>query len=376
MSKRIASAIMLTAALSLSPGSPWLHAIGGGEGAGSAGPARPVDETRSAAHDGTVAIRTYAGTVAVTGWDRPEVKVTGTLDRDIVRLDLSSSDGQTTIETVPPDRNRITAKMRLSCDLKVMVPTGSSVRVSTLSANLTVRTIAGAVQCDTLGGRIDVAGAPGIIGLRTLNGSISVSGPARRLSFQAMGGARAGDKQDREAGSITIDGEVPEVMGTTLGGVVTIRGSVMKDYDISTLSGAITIDGALAKDGRLKVDAGLGGSIALTLPVGVEGKFTLDCPLSSVDMKGFNPKAKVRWTFRSEKESISMIRVDGGKAGEFRIGIDPPGHLEDLRLPALTLGSPLNEFDVGEADSARIWLELGFGPRTAGEGPGIVLKTK
>jgi hypothetical protein len=335
---------------------------------------RAVEESRSATSDGTVTIRTYAGSVSVTGWDRAEVRVAGTLGRDIVRLDFASSGSGTAIETVPPDPTRITSKMQLSCALEVSVPASSSVRVSSLSAEVTVRDVDGAVECDTLAGRIDVAGVPGVIALRTLSGDIAVAGPASRVSFQTMGGRGAAD--GRGAGEVSIVGDVPEVMGSTLGGAVRIRGMLMKDYDISTLSGAIVLDGDFADDGRLKVDAGLDGSIDLTLPADVRGKFTLNCPWDRVDLKGFAPKAGIDWVFRNEEEVSARIKLVGEASGPVTIAIEPRGRVTGFpALPRITLGGSFSEFDVGSPGKARVYLEAGsLGRRSSGSN--IVLKTR
>jgi hypothetical protein len=359
-----------------------LAAFGAGSGEAAPESPRTVDESREAASTGAVSIKVYAGSVKVMGAEGNEVRVTGTLGRDIKRLDFTSSDDSTKIETIPPDRNRITSAMKLSCELEVTVPEGSSVQVASLGADVTVRDVKGEVKCDTLGGNIDISGAPGIISLRTLSGSISLRGPAQRVSFEAMGSGKTDDgmgggvEPRPRGGGVTIEGNVPEVMGTTLGADVLIRGSSMKDYDLGTLSGTVTLDGILLKDGRLKVDAGLSGSIDITLPSDVQGKFTLNCPLSRIDMKGFAPKADLNWVFKDEGDARGRISVSGGAPGRVKVDIEAPDRTIGLpALPRISLEGSFNEFDVGAPETARVFLGVGL-LEGRSSGSGIVLRTK
>ena len=50
-----------------------------------------VDETRQVAADAVVTFEGVSGTVVVSGWDRAEVRVTGTLGRRIEKLEITGS---------------------------------------------------------------------------------------------------------------------------------------------------------------------------------------------------------------------------------------------------------------------------------------------
>ena len=56
-----------------------------------------VDQKRPAASDAVVNIENMAGSVKVTGWDRAEVQVKGTLDPDAT-LDLGGSEKRILVE--------------------------------------------------------------------------------------------------------------------------------------------------------------------------------------------------------------------------------------------------------------------------------------
>ena len=61
-----------------------------------------VDEKRPASATGTVEISNVSGLVKITGWDKAEVQVTGTLGRGTERLELSGSGNRTLVKVVLP----------------------------------------------------------------------------------------------------------------------------------------------------------------------------------------------------------------------------------------------------------------------------------
>src|SRR5512134_501354 len=84
----------------------------------------PVDQKRPAAPDGTVSIENMSGSVKVTGWDRPEVQVKGTLG-DGGELVFDGGEKRTTIEVEAEHGD----PMGIRSDLEVFVPPGSSVPI-------------------------------------------------------------------------------------------------------------------------------------------------------------------------------------------------------------------------------------------------------
>ena len=82
----------------------------------------PVDQKRPAAADGKVSIENMSGSVKVTGWDRAEVQVKGTVGSG-GELSFDGSEKETTIEVEAEHGN----PMGIKSDLEVFVPAGSSV---------------------------------------------------------------------------------------------------------------------------------------------------------------------------------------------------------------------------------------------------------
>jgi hypothetical protein len=379
MTKRSAlAAIMMVGALTA-------FARGGGEsslpGLGSDVRAvRTVNETRTATADGTVDIATMSGSVTVRGWDRPEVKVTGTLEPDVVAIDFTVSGSTTTIDVRGPEPGKQkTKRILLGSELEVSVPAGSSVRISSVGADAEVVDVAGVRECRTLGGAITIRGGAGPVLASTLGGSITVQAPASRIDFSTMNG------------EVTIDGPAAEITGRTMNGPVRISGARIVDCDIATSNGDLSIDASIEKNGRLKAVTELGGTIELVVPAETEGRFSIGCRSEDIDMSAFRPRGEIAWVFR-DRASSSLLRLDiWGTAGselpaaaaraavDVRIDLGGKMTARDLaiEIPAarITLGRSLNEFTVG-AGGARVYLETAALARGKAEGPPVVLKTR
>lgn len=375
MTKRSAlAAIMMVGALTA-------FARGGGESPPpDARAQRAVDETRAATADGLVDISTMSGSVAVRGWDRPEVKVAGMLGADVVALDVAVSGDTTTIDVRAPDPgSQKGKKIDLGSDLEVFVPAGSSVKVSSLGADIEVVDVAGVRECQTLGGSVTITGGAGPVIASTLTGDITLDAPSSRIVFATMRGA------------VTIRGATSEITGRTMNGTVNISDARIVDADLSTMDGDITIDAEIAENGRVKAAAELGGSIELVVPADTEGRFTVGCRSDELDMSGFTPHGKIEWVFRDRASSSGLLlNVWGGDESErpaaaaraaADVWIDLGGRTTarglSVEMPAtrLTIGGPLNEFTVG-AGGARVYLEVPSFSRQKAEGPRIVLKTR
>src|ERR1700744_6586362 len=64
--------------------------------------AASVDEHRAANPQGAVEIDNVAGSIDVQGWDKPEVAVSGTIGKDVERVDVTGDSNRTSIRVVLP----------------------------------------------------------------------------------------------------------------------------------------------------------------------------------------------------------------------------------------------------------------------------------
>ena len=111
-----------------------------------------IDQHQSADPNGIVEVVDVAGSVLISGWDQPEVAVTGQAGDDVQRVELTSSGNRTTIRVLVPDSRHWLGDS--SAKLVIRVPAHSSLNVSLVSADLKLSGVSGAQQIRTVSGEI------------------------------------------------------------------------------------------------------------------------------------------------------------------------------------------------------------------------------
>ena len=215
-----------------------------------------VDEKRPASKDGTVEIRNVAGSVKVTGWDREEVSVTGTLGKGTERLEFSGSGKRTLVKVVLPQ----TSHHVDGSDLEIKVPTASTLDVETVSADITAEKVSGALKLETVSGSVTAGGDPAKFDARSVSGDVEItaaSAPGRAKSV---------------SGDVTLKGVAGAVEAGSVSGKVLVTGGEVSGVELETTSGDIRFAAGLAKNARLDAKT-VSGEVELILPADVAADF-------------------------------------------------------------------------------------------------------
>jgi DUF4097 and DUF4098 domain-containing protein YvlB len=215
-----------------------------------------VDEKRPAGKDGVVEIRNVAGSVRVTGWDREEVAVTGTLGKGTERLEFSGSGNRTLVKVVLPHNSRHVD----GSELEIKVPAASTLEVETVSADITAEKASGSLRLQSVSGGVAVGGEPKEFNVKTVSGEITVtatSAPGRAKSV---------------SGAVTLQGVSGSVEASSVSGNLVVKGGEISRVEMETTSGSIRFDAGLTKDARLDART-VSGEVKLILPAGVEAAF-------------------------------------------------------------------------------------------------------
>src|ERR1700723_4098782 len=122
--------------------------------------ATSVDEHRPANPQGAVEIDNVAGLIDVRGWDKSEVAVSGTIGKDVERVDVTGDSNRTSIRVVLP-RGMHFGMSDGEARLVIHVPTNSSVSASLVSSDLKVSAVHGALELRTVSGNISGEGGGG-----------------------------------------------------------------------------------------------------------------------------------------------------------------------------------------------------------------------
>jgi len=278
---------------------------------------RAVDERRAADPRGDVEIVNTAGKVTVTGWDRPEVAVTGTLEDGVERLEFTSSGGKTLIRVVQRDRG---SSMRSAggAVLDIRVPQQSAVDVSVVSADLVLRRLPGEQRLATVSGDVDA--------------ELGVEASARSVS---------GDLR------LTTTPATKRLEVNAVSGEVTVTGGAGGRVEIRTVSGDARLTLGTVSDARFK---SVSGDLGMRLALAPDGRFAAESVSGSVGID-FASSPSARFQLRSFSGDIGVCPAvqpaagaasadrSGQRSREFRNG-DGDGRVEvqtmsgDIRLCA------------------------------------------
>jgi DUF4097 and DUF4098 domain-containing protein YvlB len=194
-----------------------------------------VDETRSAAPDGVVAVQVLAGSISVSGWDRDEVKVTGKIDDEYYELEIEGSGQRTSISVEPIKKSM--DHLDDTVELEILVPRGGRVEAETLSADVTVEAMSGAVTVSSVSGTVKISGAVPEADLSTVSGTliVSTSTELRRGDFNSVSGTIKLNAELSPDGSFsfeTVNGDIE----------LHIPAGTSAEFDIESFSGDIEND--------------------------------------------------------------------------------------------------------------------------------------
>ncbi len=230
---------------------------------------RAVDEHRPADANGQVEIQDVEGRIEVSGWDKAELAVTGTLSPGVERLDITSAGAHTTLRVVMheshgPDHWRGDRETHLV----VHVPTHSSLTTTLVSADLKVSGISGNQDLHTVSGDVTTA-AQHEVRINTVSGDAHLTaGPETRLVEVAT-----------VSGDVTVSGGGGDVNVSTVSGDGALTLGAVSRAHFKTVSGDFTVAADLAADGRLDAESVSGG---------FRIKFTGAMPPAAYELQSFS----------------------------------------------------------------------------------------
>ncbi len=216
-----------------------------------------VERTVPARADGLVTVTNVAGSVVVTGWDRDEVEVTGTLGRGVEELAVESRGGTVEIEVELVRRSR---GRDGNADLEIRVPRGCELDVEVVSADVDVSEVDGEVTIESVSGAVDVEGRPKELDVESVSGSIEIDAEVRAAVVESV------------SGEIRLTGVVRDVEASTVSGRIEIEAGEIAGLEIETTSGHVELSGSLAAGAEVEIESH-SGSVDLGLPSSTSARF-------------------------------------------------------------------------------------------------------
>jgi DUF4097 and DUF4098 domain-containing protein YvlB len=260
----------------------------------------PINQRAVVVPGGSVEISNTAGQVTVTGWDRNEVEVTGTLGDGSEHLEFATQDKVTRIRVVLPNKSWHVE----DTGLVVKVPAGSSLSVSTTSADIRVRGVRGAQRLQSVSGDVNAEAGAEDVECQTISGDVAVAGSGLKglLNITTV------------SGDVMITHVAGELNGNTVSGNFTITLGDTTRSRLRTTSGDVSMATQLAADGRLDVES-ISGDVRLDLTGPVNAAFDVSS-FSGEIRNCFGPKPRrtdeyapgKEWRF-AEGQGAARVRI-------------------------------------------------------------------
>jgi len=194
----------------------------------------PINERRALNPDALIEVELVAGTVSITGWDKSEMELTGTLGDTRQKLEISGGKDRLKIEVQLPEGGHHDFE---DSDLVLRVPKGSRISVDTVSAPITVSGLSAPVELNSVSGNLEVKGSPREVNLNTVSGEITLDDGAslENAKLNSVSGTIDAHINFRSGGSFEFE---------TVSGSITLRlpAKVSAEFEVSTFSGSITSD--------------------------------------------------------------------------------------------------------------------------------------
>lgn len=265
----------------------------------------PIDETRTVDADARIEISNVKGSVTVTGWDRAEVRITGTLGEGARGLTVDGGGDHLRIKVETPGNEGwfnwgSSNRMRDSI-LDIKVPRGAELDIDTVSADVTVSDTAGArLDAETVSGELRIVSDAHEIGIDSVSGEIDLSGKAQSAELETV----SGDIRARGVGGVL---EMESVSGN-----IDVEAGPFTEFGADSVSGDINLRGHPAPNARIRLES-MSGDLDIALPTDASTRISAETFSGSI-----------RSDFGTSNDSgngpgKSLALTVGGGAGELHV---------------------------------------------------------
>ena len=243
---------------------------------------------------GVVQIGDSAGSVVVTGWPQPAVRLTGSAGRDVAGVRLEQRADGVAVSVVVPEGLKPNADV--GARLVVNAPYRGSVAVDSTSANQRVDGMQGPVSLSSVTGQLFVTGAValGRSPDPTIDSGDLVPAPDVASSVKVA----------TLSGRVLVYGQLPDVIAKTVSGPIELRGT-FPTIDVQTTEGEVRIVDTLVREGSI---SSIAGAIYLWCRPAPGAHLTVHS-LSGLVLVHLSPEAEPRITVTTYSGRLSVNRL-------------------------------------------------------------------
>lgn len=238
-----------------------------------------IDKRAPAEAAGEVEVSNVAGSVTISGWDRNEVHVTGTLGDEVERLDFTTSGGRTLIKVIAERRGHWGGG-DIDTKLDIRVPKASRLDVNTVSADVSVSGVIGPQRLQTVSGEVSTDIEREDVEVKTVSGEVSLRGQNHPgvLTVTTV------------SGDINASRVAGEVTANTVSGEIELSLDKLTRARVRTTSGDLSLSGTLAPKARVDTES-ISGETRLDLRGKVNAQFDIQSFSGEID-NCFGPQAR------------------------------------------------------------------------------------
>ncbi len=267
--------------------------------------ATPINQTRPLDVRGRVEIENLKGKVEVVAWDRPEVKLAGSLGDGVEKLSVEGDSRVLRIKVQYPSRNRNAEPSHLV----VQMPLLADLEVETVSADIGVTGMASReLGLESVSGDIVANGAPRRGEISSVSGDIRLAMNGPDLRVETVSGQLI--VQGRLDGTVALESVSGDIRLDTLGERV-------RKLSASSVSGDMDLGAALAEDGEVRMES-VSGDLRLRLPASLSAQVSgesfsgdLAAPGAKIQKEEFGPGSSFRVRYGAGKGDIRMQTFSG-----------------------------------------------------------------
>ncbi len=267
----------------------------------------PINETRPLDADGKVEISNLKGRIQVRTWEKPEVRIGGSLGRGVEKLEISRGGRELEIKVHYPRRS--SDRNSEPTNLVIDVPTLASLDIDGVAVEISVVGTAGrSLEIDSVSGSVTVAGAPRKVDIESVSGDLNLTLNSSDVDVQSV------------SGSINLRGRLDgEVEAETVSGNIAVdsRGERLRRLTSTTVSGNATLQAGLADGGRIKAES-VSGNIKVVTPKSLSATVSaesfsghLRAPGVTIDKPRFGPGSSFEHRYGAGNGEIDMETFSG-----------------------------------------------------------------
>jgi DUF4097 and DUF4098 domain-containing protein YvlB len=209
-----------------------------------------IDTTVRIDRQGIVDLSIVSGMITVTGWDRPDVRISAVTDGD-TRLRFDANGSRITLD-VDHERSR---GRHNNGDARyiVSVPRGVRLELEAVSGDVKATGSQGEIDASSVSGDVEISDGVRVVSVESVSGSVRAT--------QVNGNLRA----ESVSGSVRAETVSGSVEASTVSGTIRLVGIQSRDVRTETVSGNILYTGSIDAGGKYDFESH-SGTIRLNIP--------------------------------------------------------------------------------------------------------------